>query len=64
MFQRGDAAGQTRRVRGDVAGSVPVEYALIAATVVFAILGALQVIGNETSFGFPPFLNAFANALS
>ena len=51
-------------VNDDATGSVPVEYALIAATIVFAILGTLRVIGNETSLGFPPILNAFARALS
>ncbi|HET6521572.1 MAG TPA: hypothetical protein VFG47_17400 [Geminicoccaceae bacterium] len=56
--------GEARRIGADVAGAVPVEYALIAVTIVFAILGALRVIGHETSFGFPPILNAFARALS
>ena len=50
--------------RAGEAGAVPVEYALIAATVVFAILSALRVIGSETSLGFPPIINAFTKALS
>ena len=63
MTEFGKLAG-AGPIRDDVAGAVPVEYALIAGTIVFAITGALRVITAETAFGLTPVMVALRAVLS
>ncbi|MBD0273553.1 MAG: hypothetical protein ICV73_16695 [Acetobacteraceae bacterium] len=44
----------------DVTGAVSTEYALIAASVVFAIVGLLQHIGGDVGLGLGPLMGALA----
>ena len=63
MLDRREATA-ARRLCADTTGTIAVEYGLLAAIVVFAVVTVLKAIGGGAMLGLPPVVNALQTALS
>ena len=57
-----DLTTKLRQLHADADGVVAVEYALIAAMIVFSIVAILRFIGADAMLGLPPIINALQGA--